>query len=29
MVIVSHDRAFLEQTVSTVIEFDEHDHTGP
>jgi ATPase subunit of ABC transporter with duplicated ATPase domains len=28
MVIVSHDRAFLEQTVSTVIELDEHDHTG-
>ncbi len=29
MVIVSHDRAFLEQTVSTVLELDEHDHIGP
>ena len=28
MVIVSHDRAFLEQTVSTVFELDPHDHTG-
>ena len=28
MVIVSHDRAFLEQTVSTVLELDERDHTG-
>ena len=28
MVIVSHDRAFLEQTVSTVLEIDEHDHTA-
>jgi ATPase subunit of ABC transporter with duplicated ATPase domains len=28
MVIVSHDRAFLEQTVSTVLELDPHDHTG-
>lgn len=28
MVVVSHDRAFLEQTVSTVLELDEHDHTG-
>jgi len=28
MVIVSHDRAFLEQTVSTVLELDEHDHTA-
>ncbi len=28
MVVVSHDRAFLEQTVSTVLEIDEHDHTA-
>jgi len=28
MVIVSHDRAFLEQTVSTVLELDEHDHSA-
>jgi len=28
MVIVSHDRAFLEQTVSTVLELDEHDGTS-
>jgi len=28
MVIVSHDRAFLERTVSTVLEIDEHDHTA-
>jgi ABC-type multidrug transport system ATPase subunit len=28
MVIVSHDRVFLEQTVSTVLELDEHDHTA-
>jgi len=27
-VIVSHDRAFLEQTVTTVLELDEHDHTA-
>jgi ATPase subunit of ABC transporter with duplicated ATPase domains len=27
-VIVSHDRAFLEQTVTTVVELDEHDHTA-
>ena len=25
MVVVSHDRAFLEQTVTTVLELDEHD----
>jgi len=28
MVIVSHDRAFLEQTVTTVLELDEHDGTA-
>ena len=28
MVVVSHDRAFLEQTVTTVLELDEHDHTA-
>ncbi len=28
MVIVSHDRAFLERTVSTVLEIDEHHHTA-
>jgi len=28
MVIVSHDRTFLEQTVATVFELDPHDHTG-
>ena len=27
-VIVSHARAFLEQTVTTVVELDEHDHTA-
>jgi ATPase subunit of ABC transporter with duplicated ATPase domains len=27
-VIVSHDRAFLDRTVSTVIELDEHAHTA-
>ena len=26
MVIVSHDRAFLERTVTDVLELDEHDH---
>jgi ATPase subunit of ABC transporter with duplicated ATPase domains len=28
MVIVSHDRAFLDRTVSEVLELDEHQHTG-
>ncbi len=28
MVIVSHDRAFLEQTVTDVLELDEHSHAG-
>ncbi|HEX4218458.1 MAG TPA: ABC-F family ATP-binding cassette domain-containing protein [Acidimicrobiales bacterium] len=28
MVIVSHDRAFLDRTVTSVLELDEHDHTG-
>jgi ATPase subunit of ABC transporter with duplicated ATPase domains len=28
MVLVSHDRAFLERTVTAVLELDEHDHTG-
>jgi ATPase subunit of ABC transporter with duplicated ATPase domains len=27
-VIVSHDRAFLERTVSSVLEIDEHHHTA-
>jgi ATPase subunit of ABC transporter with duplicated ATPase domains len=27
LVIVSHDRAFLERTVSTVVEIDHHAHT--
>ncbi len=27
LVIVSHDRAFLERTVTSVLEIDEHDHT--
>ncbi len=27
LVLVSHDRAFLERTVSTVVEIDEHAHT--
>ena len=27
-VIVSHDRAFLERTITAVLELDEHDHTG-
>jgi ATPase subunit of ABC transporter with duplicated ATPase domains len=26
LVIVSHDRAFLDRTVSSVLELDEHDH---
>jgi len=28
MVIVSHDRAFLDATVTSVLELDEHDHTA-
>ena len=28
MVIVSHDRAFLDATVSSVLELDEHSHTA-
>jgi ATPase subunit of ABC transporter with duplicated ATPase domains len=28
MVIVSHDRAFLDGTVTSVLELDEHHHTG-
>jgi len=28
VVVVSHDRDFLERTVSAVLELDEHDHTG-
>lgn len=28
MVVVSHDRAFLEETVSSVLEIDDHDRTG-
>jgi ATPase subunit of ABC transporter with duplicated ATPase domains len=28
MVIVSHDRAFLDATVTSVLELDEHDHRG-
>jgi ATPase subunit of ABC transporter with duplicated ATPase domains len=27
-IVVSHDRAFLERTVTAVLELDEHDHTG-
>jgi ATPase subunit of ABC transporter with duplicated ATPase domains len=27
-VIVSHDRAFLERTITSVLEIDEHDHTA-
>jgi ATPase subunit of ABC transporter with duplicated ATPase domains len=27
-VIVSHDRTFLERTVTSVVEIDEHDHTA-
>jgi ATPase subunit of ABC transporter with duplicated ATPase domains len=28
VVIVSHDRAFLEATITSVLELDEHDHTA-
>ena len=28
LVVVSHDRAFLERTVSTVVEIDHHAHTA-
>ena len=28
MVVVSHDRDFLDHTVTSVLEIDEHDHTG-
>ncbi|HEY1734419.1 MAG TPA: ATP-binding cassette domain-containing protein, partial [Acidimicrobiales bacterium] len=28
MVIVSHDRDFLDRTVTSVLEIDEHDHRG-
>ncbi len=28
MVVVSHDRAFLDRTVTSVLEIDEHEHTG-
>jgi ATPase subunit of ABC transporter with duplicated ATPase domains len=28
LVVVSHDRAFLDRTVTSVLELDEHDHTG-
>jgi len=28
LVVVSHDRAFLERTVTSVLEIDEHDHTA-
>jgi ATPase subunit of ABC transporter with duplicated ATPase domains len=28
MVIVSHDRAFLDRTVTSVLQLDEHHHTG-
>jgi ATPase subunit of ABC transporter with duplicated ATPase domains len=28
LVLVSHDRTFLERTVTTVLELDEHDHTA-
>ena len=27
-VIVSHDRAFLDRTITSVLELDEHDHTA-
>ncbi|HEY6622383.1 MAG TPA: ABC-F family ATP-binding cassette domain-containing protein [Acidimicrobiales bacterium] len=28
LVVVSHDRAFLDRTITSVLELDEHDHTG-
>ncbi len=28
IVVVSHDRAFLDSTVTSVLEIDEHDHSG-
>jgi ATPase subunit of ABC transporter with duplicated ATPase domains len=28
LVIVSHDRAFLDRTITAVLELDEHEHTG-
>jgi len=28
MVVVSHDRAFLDATVTSVVEIDEHDHSA-
>ena len=28
VVIVSHDRAFLERTITSVLEIDDHDHTA-
>jgi ATPase subunit of ABC transporter with duplicated ATPase domains len=28
IVVVSHDRAFLDATVTSVVEIDEHDHTA-
>ncbi|MBV9952153.1 MAG: ABC-F family ATP-binding cassette domain-containing protein [Acidimicrobiia bacterium] len=28
VVVVSHDRAFLERTITHVLELDEHSHTG-
>lgn len=28
LVVVSHDRAFLENTIDSVLELDEHDHTA-
>ncbi|HWW54650.1 MAG TPA: ATP-binding cassette domain-containing protein, partial [Acidimicrobiales bacterium] len=28
LVIVSHDRAFLDRTVTSILELDEHDRTG-
>jgi ATPase subunit of ABC transporter with duplicated ATPase domains len=28
LVVVSHDRAFLDRVVNRILEIDEHDHTG-
>ena len=28
LVLVSHDRAFLDRTITSVLELDEHDHRG-